>query len=507
MTLGISPRRVLVPALALTLLIAGLLATPSSPADAHPLGNFTINRYSRIELYSDVVRVYYVLDMAEIPAFQERGAVDANGDGEINNAEADAYAAMKADETGRNLALSVDDGAVSLAPVTRDLSFPEGQGGLDTLRLSVVYEGEATAEAGLLEYADHNYGDRLGWKEIVVDPSTGATFAGEAPTEDVSKALTAYPEDLLSSPSDVTSVSVEYDASNAVMAPALSGVAFEQPEEVRRVGGGFASLIDKENLTLPVVLIALLSALAFGAIHALEPGHGKTLVAAYFVGVKGNARQALGLGGIVAVTHSIGVFAVGLVTIFASQWILPEKLYPWLSLASGVMVLLLGLRLIAARGGIVWLRNAANRLFPHRHRHHAHEHEVAATPDGPPPWQSLFALGLADGLTPSPSALVVLLAAVSLDRIELGVGLIVAFSIGLATVLTGVAVGLTYARILAEWLLARVTPAGQPGRLAGMITPNGVVMRVLPVGGAVVLVAVGVMLTVRALSQPGLAVL
>ena len=257
-----------------------------------------------------------------------------------------------------------------------------------------------------------------------------------------------------------------------------------------------------------MVLIALLAAFGFGAIHALEPGHGKTLVAAYFVGVKGTARQALGLGAIIAVTHSFGVLAIGSVTIFASQWVLPERLYPWLSLASGVMVLLLGLRLIAARGGITWLRHAAHRILPHSHHDHAHAPHDHAAPTGVPPWRALIALGLADGLTPSPSALVVLLAAVSLDRIGLGIGLIVAFSVGLATVLGAVCLALIYARRVTEWFSSRIAPAGPAGaRVAALITPDGTVMRLLPVGGAVALIVVGTLLTLRALPETGLAIL
>src|SRR5437870_3289737 len=237
-------------------LVALALARPPH-ADAHPLGNFTVNRYSRLELYSDAIRVRYVLDMAEIPTFQEIDSIDLDGDGQ---------------------------------------------------------------------------------------PSA-------SPTEDVSHELTAYPADLLSSPLDVREAKMSFDARGGAPAPVVTAAISAPHRAPERAGAGFASLIDTHDLTLPVLLLSLLLALGFGAIHALEPGHGKTFVAAYFVGVKGTVRQALSLGLTIAVTHTIGVLAIGLITLFGSRFILPEKLYPWLSLASALMILALGVRLIAARAG------------------------------------------------------------------------------------------------------------------------------------------------------------
>ncbi len=199
---------------------------------------------------------------------------------------------------------------------------------------------------------------------------------------------------------------------------------------------------------------------------------------------------------------------------FGSRFILPEKLYPWLSLASALMILALGVRLIAARaGGWRSLRRGLSVIrgedgHAHSHAHvHGHSHEPVA--NGAPPWKSLVALGLADGLTPSPSALVVLLAAVSLNRIGLGLLLIVAFSLGLAAVLTLVCLGLIYARRFLDWMSARkssVAGNGYLGRLASRVGSQ-TILRVAPVGGACALMAVGLILTVRALSQSDLPIL
>lgn len=488
-------------ALALVIALYLAIGSPQS-ASAHPLGNFTINRYSRLELYSDVIRVNYVLDMAEIPTFQEMETIDTDGDGTVSAAEADAYATAKADDLASNVSLILNGQRAGLRAVASDVTFPEGQGGLDTTRVTAVFEAPAPSGMTDIQFADGNYSDRLGWKEVVVFPDTGASITGDVPLIDVSHALTSYPGDQISSPLDVTSVAFAADSSIASPSPAIE-LAPTVVAAPSRADGGFAALIARDNLTLGVVLVALAAAFAFGALHALEPGHGKTLVAAYFVGVKGTARQALTLGLIVAVTHAVGVLAIGLVAIFGSQFILPERLYPWLSLAAALMVLGLGLRLIAARGGGKLLHNLMHRL-PFGHHHH---HEPATTADGGvPPWRTLIALGLADGLTPSPSALVVLLAAVSLDRIEMGVGLIMAFSAGLATVLAGVSLFLLYARQFMERASGYLQRLRLPvlGSVGTHMTPEGALVRVLPLGGAAALVVVGLVLTVRALAQPGL---
>jgi len=501
-----------VPALALAMLT---LLRPSA-AEAHPLGNFTINRYSRLDVYSDAVRIRYVLDMAEIPTFQEMPQIDSNSDGDLSPTENDAYLAAKSKEIAANLQLTIDGSRQTLTVLSSTLGYPEGQAGLRTLRLALVLDARVSGQDVQLAYHDENYADRVGWKEVVVRPAGGVELNGSStPTTDVSAELTSYPADLISSPLDVSSATVSFSPGAGAKAPAVGPVseasAVAPKEAPGRAGGAFASLISTRNATGPIIVLSLLLALGFGALHALEPGHGKTFVAAYFVGVRGTVRQALGLGLIVAVTHTIGVLLIGVVTLFGSRYILPERLYPWLTLASGLMVFALGVRLIAARAGglAAWRRFASVVRRSEKKFEHAHEHHHAHSPhDGSPPWKSLVALGLADGLTPSPSALVVLLAALSLNRIGLGLLLIVSFSVGLAAVLTMVSLTLVYVRQLLDWLgrsrpsLGRANQIGPFGN-AGAVA---VFVRLAPIGGAFGLVAVGLMLTIRALSQPGLAI-
>src|SRR5206468_5348409 len=126
-----------------------------------------------------------------------------------------------------------------------------------------------------------------------------------------------------------------------------AGKALQAPDRV--ADSGFASLIVHDHLSTGFVLLSLLIAMFWGAAHALSPGHGKSIVAAYLVGSRGTARHAVFLGMTVTVTHTIGVFVLGLITLFASQFILPEKLYPWLGLLSGLLVVGMGISLFRSR--------------------------------------------------------------------------------------------------------------------------------------------------------------
>ena len=172
-----------------------------------------------------------------------------------------------------------------------------------------------------------------------------------------------------------------------------------------------------------MVLVSLLLAVFWGAAHALSPGHGKTIVSAYMVGSRGTPWHAALLGLITTATHTAGVFALGGVTLLLSQWIVPDRLYPWLDLTAGLMVVTVGAFVLAAR---------ARHAHAHRHEHH-HHHE-----HGQGGARSLVAVGVSGGLLPCPSALVVLLAAISLHRVAFGLLLVVAFSFGLAAAITGV---------------------------------------------------------------------
>jgi ABC-type nickel/cobalt efflux system permease component RcnA len=235
---------------------------------------------------------------------------------------------------------------------------------------------------------------------------------------------------------------------------------------------GFAELITEDDLSSGVVLIALAVALFWGAAHALTPGHGKAIVAAYLVGSRGKARHAFLLGGIVTVTHTIGVFALGLVTLALSEFIVPEQLYPWLNLVSALLVVGVGLAVLRAR----YLHARAHRHG--HHHHHDHEHEQGQGLRG------LVAVGVSGGLLPCPTALVVLLAAISLHRVGYGLLLILAFSVGLASVVT--AIGLV---------------AVSAKRAFSRLRLDGPLVRALPAVSALVVLGLGVAMTARAVPQ------
>ena len=229
-----------------------------------------------------------------------------------------------------------------------------------------------------------------------------------------------------------------------------------------------------------MILISLAAALFWGAAHALSPGHGKTIVTAYLVGRRGTPRDAAVLGLIVTVTHTIGVFALGLVTLALSQWIVPETLYPWLNAVAGISVVVIGAAVLRARLRD-WLHERAHR-HGHHHHHHGHDHDHAPEPGTG--FRGLLAVGISGGALPCPSALVVLLAAISLHRVAFGLVLIVAFSVGLALTITGI--GLV--AVLARSAFARKSF-------------DGLALRILPAVSAVVIVVAGVAMTVHALPK------
>jgi nickel/cobalt transporter (NicO) family protein len=435
-------------------LLAGLVAALLAPAAAlaHPLGNFTINRFSRIETRGDRVYVLYVLDMAEIPTFQA-GRIDA-----------DAYARRIA----RNAELTVDGRSTRLVPVAHALAHPRGAGGLRTTRLEVALRGPVVEHEVSVVYHDNNYADRIGWKEIVVGASAKSR----------SDELRAYPKDLLQSPLDVTRVAAKLRPTPgpATPPPLTQGPALQAPDRV--ADSGFASLVGRRHLSALVILASLAAALFWGAAHALSPGHGKTIVTAYLVGRRGTPGHAALLGLIVTATHTAGVFALGFVTLALSRFVVPDRLYPWLNLVSGLLVVGIGASVLYGR---LRHRHAHARGHTHDHAHdHYHHH---APREG---LRSLVAVGVSGGLLPCPSALVVLLAAISLHRVAFGLILIVAFSAGLA--LTVTAVGLV--AVLARSAFARVS---FDGRLFGL----------LPAASALVILLAGVAMTAHALPKVG----
>ena len=458
--------------IAVALVVLAALTVPAA-ALAHPLGNFSVNRYSDIELSGARVYVHYVLDLAEIPTFQDGADVRAPG-----------FAAR----AGEKLVLELDGERVPLVPVEHELRERPGAGGLPTLRFEAVYEAPARTGPQTLVFHDTNFDRRVGWREIVVGAGEGARLsASSAPRASVSDALRAYPRDLLRSPLDVRSARVAFEPGTGPGVPPALGEA----DRKERSAGGFEALVTRD-LGLGVVLVSLLAAVFWGAAHALTPGHGKAIVAAYMVGARGTVRHALLLGGIVTVTHTIGVFALGIVTLSLSEFVVPEHLYPWVNLVSALLVVAVGLAVLRLRVRDWFRAGRAHHDHDDRHRghgdhgdhhhghSHAHDHEHDHVPKRGSGLRGLVAVGVSGGLLPCPTALVVLLAAVSLHRVAYGLVLIVAFSLGLAATISGIG-------------LLAVTAK----RVFARMTLQGPVVRLLPAVSALVIVGLGIAMAVR----------
>ena len=486
-------------------------------ASAHPMGNFSVNHYSKIDLRSDRLVVRYFIDLAEIPTYQElqQGDIPATSV-DPNAAVVVRYVAGRGAELMRGLILEIDGKQIPLRMVSSGVIFPPGAGGLPTMKMGFVYEAAYPPKVDWqninLRYADNNYPGHTGWKEIVALASGGSLLHSSVATTDRSGELSNYPTDLLTSPPQnleasrtaklppLPAADAEAKAHSAHEAPQQTGdlaahathllnhskeeaAAAHAPAAMAPVAiivqpsqpataasttmhlqanqqqtprSKFTELITAQHLSAWFLFTAAFIAVGLGGLHALEPGHGKTIVAAYLVGSKGTARHAVLLGIIVTVSHTAGVFALGAITLYASRYVLPEQLYSWLGAFSGIAISVLGLFML--------LRRLTGTATDHSHApgaSHAHwmywkrptnvEVESVPIPGSANQPRSvsltqLFTLGITGGIIPCPAALIVLLSAFALHRIGLGFLLIVAFSVGLAAVLIGFGMLMVYAR-------------------------------------------------------------
>ncbi|MGH7319812.1 MAG: nickel/cobalt transporter, partial [Candidatus Rokuibacteriota bacterium] len=535
---------------------------------AHPLGNFSISHYAGLRLERSHIELRYIIDMAEIPTFQEiqgSGIVAAAGHSSLP-----AYVIRTAEVLTEGLTLTVNGRRLPLARQSTDVMFPPGAGGLPTLRLGIRYEtpldGVVSAGVNHLRYHDGNFPSRAGWKEVVVAGGSGIRVEeSSVPGTDRSRELAEYPTEFLDSPPQDLEARVSFavtppwaaagarppDArrpegmgrerghagriSEAPAVPALrvgSGVPPREdtPSLVKRsrapgadsalTGGDHPVRPDVSQQSIPrgripdlittgpagygMLILTFGIAASLGAFHALEPGHGKTVVAAYLVGARGTGWHALVLGLVVTASHTAGVYLLGGVTLYASRYVVPERLYPWLGVISGLTIAVLGV--------ILFLRRYAG-LHPHGHAHdaaHTHDHDGTAVPHAHGPdrvgnhghdarphphpvaggtvsLRELMALGISGGIVPCPAALVVLLSAVALRRVGFGLLLIVAFSMGLAAVLVAIGLVMVYARrLLASWQ-----------------GDGPVITRWLPLTSSVVVTLLGVGIALQALVTAG----
>ncbi|MGB7208674.1 MAG: hypothetical protein WBD27_08440 [Pyrinomonadaceae bacterium] len=419
-------------------------------ASAHPLGNFSINQYSRLEVGKSEIRIRQVVDMAEIPTFQETPAIDTDKDGKLSQTELNNFAGTLTPNYLANLTLRLDEQSIPLRETMTSISLRQGAGGLQTLEVKWDFTAAVAADVTIkrVDFQNNNYSERLGWREIVVNRIAGveifdSTVFGSGITDE----LKAYPDESLSSPLNERAASFSITRGSLPEgAKALQNRDGHTAAAVQK--DMLAGLIDVPEITPAVAFFGLLLAFGLGAMHALSPGHGKAVVGAYLVGSKGTPKHAAFLGLTVTITHTLGVFALGFLTIFAANFILPETIMPFLSFFSGLIVLYIGLTMFKTR-----LLSALGYSAEHSHKHgghghshdHGHDNALTHTHDGQThshavpdsiTWKSLLALGVSGGLLPCPSALVLMLSAINLNRIGYGLILTVAFSFGLAATLT-----------------------------------------------------------------------
>lgn len=464
---------------------------------AHPLGNFTFNHFVRVETGVDRAKVRYVVDLAEVPTFQEAQKADTDQNGALSEAELQAYLDSVALGYASGLKMTANGNPVELKLEQKQIAQVPGSAGLMTMRLVFDLTAEWTAGGNSrLKIENTNLIERAGWREIIVTAMTGiSVFDSTAFGNSVTDELRVYPPEVENGevpPLDERSA--EWSVTRGAIPATAKPLTLRDGKPVTAARDRFAELIAVEKLTPTVILLGLLLAFALGGAHAMSPGHGKTIVGAYLVGARGTSKHAAFLGATVTITHTLGVFALGLATLFASQYVLPEKLFPVLSFVSGALVVVIGAALFSKRlASLIGLTHGHD----HHHHHHtdgSHSHSHDDNPQShthlPPEeitWRSLLALGISGGIMPCPSALVLMLGAISLNRVGYGLVLIVAFSLGLASVLTAVGLAFVYG-----------------GKLIGKADRAKGLMRVIPVLSSLVITVLGLGICYQALQQAGI---
>ncbi|MGW5634579.1 HoxN/HupN/NixA family nickel/cobalt transporter [Streptomyces sp. NPDC003832] len=527
-----------------------LVLLPSASASAHPLGNFTVNRYDGLVAAPGVLRVRHVEDLAEIPATQAAPDIERLGRTE--------WADRRCASAARDSAVTVDGRTVALTVESARARVRPGQAGLDTLRV------ECALRAPLPESGSAQIGFRAagaqagpGWREVTARGDRMTLAASDVPEESLSGELTSYPEELLSSPADTGSASLRVRPGGPSLAeeerdaPASSVL----PRGADRWTRALDSLVAREDLTFGFAALALFVAVGLGALHALAPGHGKTLMAAVAAARGGRARMkdVLPLAASVTVTHTLGVVALGLLVTAGSA--AAPSVIAWLGIASGALVMAAGATLLRrawhhrahrhphpaprprtrARTRTPALVGAHSTEHGHDHSHdhdhdhdHSHDHDADRPPqrdhghdhhqhDHPdhhehphhtphthththsgsththavaPTVRGTILLGFAGGMVPSPSAVVVLVGAAALGHAWFGLLLVVAYGVGLALTLTAAGFAVVRLGAGAGRLLER-----RPRWAVHPLT--GLVRRTAPLLSAFVVVALGAGLVLK----------
>jgi ABC-type nickel/cobalt efflux system permease component RcnA len=488
--------------------VSASTAVWGSAAAGHPLGNFTVSRYDGLTVAPGELRVDHVEDLAEIPTAQAQPRVNAQG--------LPAWAGERCGRAAAAMKITTDRGTGVIRARVRSAAARSrpGQAGLSTLRVECRITAQVSGTS--IVFRDEGVvAGAVGWHEITAIGDRVRLTASDVPTISRSARLTNYPQDMLSSPLDQRSATlrVRPGGSTQAASPGSTGSSPATPNGgvlprgADRLTQTFTELVAHRRLSPGFALLALAIALVLGGLHALAPGHGKTIMVAYAVGSGARARRdVLTLGVTVTITHTAGVLTLGLLIATGTAYA-PAAVYPWLGIASGVLVALSGVvllrRAVRARRGTHHHAHAPAPTHGHGHSHghthghgHSHGHSHghgrdggSATGDAGRGGAAL--MGFAGGLVPSPSAVVVLVGAAAIGQAWFGVLLVLGYGVGLACTL--IVIGLFVVgsgRVLARRLTSR--GGGRRALLA---------RAALPFGSATAVVLLGLGLVAR--SIPG----
>jgi nickel/cobalt exporter len=363
-------------------------AAASLALSAHPMGNFSVNHYSRLHLRDGAATLTYVLDLAEIPTFELFGQWQIDGK---DQAALAAKSKAQAEEWMANLSLQQGGQPATLRLISVLPRTTEGAGGMPVLRISIT--AEAKVQPGEVTYEDRNFAGRAGWKEIVVDHDRSAVIRDSSQgAKDLSAGLTTYPTDPAITPPQALRARLTWMPAVAIVRPKPDDpqaktvdsqteppAPFSQQQPVAPgtvVRGDFLSrLLQHREIGWGMILIGVLAAFGLGSMHALSPGHGKTIVAAYLVGSRGTLKHAGLLGFVVTFTHTFTVFLLGLGVLFFQKYVMPEKIVPVLGVISGLSIVSVGALLLYRRAKALMVVSEPADAHHHHDPDHNHNHE------------------------------------------------------------------------------------------------------------------------------------
>lgn len=464
---------------AIALIALVVLLCLTQPVSAHPADE--INERDLVHLNADGMTVEMTVSAGALTLRRPWADADTNGDGVLDAQEQEAYGAMLA----RGMLLTTDGVPTPLAYVPGTLAMKT------TLRDFTLQGADATGATVFARF-------------VAPFDGLGAPHEVTITVEHYTHVDYGRPADLYPDAAAPIGIIIQGGADVALRVTTTPGGAITPPRALpppsnpnHRSVAALQRFVRVPAAGLSFTLTGLAVAMLLGALHALTPGHGKTLVAAYMIGSRGRIRDAVTLGGVVTITHTGSVIAVGVVMLVGSHAFAPDRFLPWIELAGSLSIIGLGIALLPSRVSSARLSgrrarsqpSAAPRIEEHEHEHEhedgtrhthgwfgsaSHVHPPLATHD----FRSLLMLGVGGGIVPCPDALAILLIAVAAGHIITGLIIILGFSVGLAAVLTGLGILLTTVRA------TRLAP----GRLIGAFG----ISRWLPVASAVMIVAIGV---------------